>query len=114
MFNSLKLRALTVASILVLSGSSALAGDSCSSKNVPSSSRQAGSKVIKQTGQPKQMSSNLKSENTTAQSLTSTQQGQSHPTSSSSYGTTGGPSAARPCKDLDDTNCYSLVTLECR
>jgi hypothetical protein len=24
------------------------------------------------------------------------------------------PSAARPCKDLNDTNCYSLVTLECR
>jgi hypothetical protein len=24
------------------------------------------------------------------------------------------PSAARPCKDENDTNCYSLVTLECR
>ena len=24
------------------------------------------------------------------------------------------PSAARPCKDDNDTNCYSLITLECR
>lgn len=24
------------------------------------------------------------------------------------------PTAARPCKDEDDTGCYSLVTLECR
>lgn len=24
------------------------------------------------------------------------------------------PSSARPCKDENDTGCYSLVTLECR
>ena len=111
MLQSFRSQILLSLAVISLSGSVAIAGEQCnSSQSKPQSGGLVQSQFKLRTGSLSQSSS--------PSSLSSSSQSQGHSRVSTSQKFQGSQSSQQssppPCKDENDTNCYSMVTLECR